>query len=77
MICIRDFSPIKPLEPKVVLESAVRKHVESLEKDGFINYFGPQRFGYSNLFPKRVLSHQIGLALLQENHVCKSVCKSI
>ena len=39
--------------------------VKALEEKGFVNYFGPQRFGY----PRGVMSSHIGLAMLQGNHV--------
>ena len=67
-ICIRDFGPQAALDPHKPLESVVKECVKSLEQKGFINYFGPQRFGCQPT-PRGVMSPQIGLAMLQGNHV--------
>ena len=68
-ILVRDIIPQPPLEPHLSLEEIVRRRVMLVEEKGVVNYFGPQRFGYNAWKPQRVLSHQIGLALLQGKHV--------
>ncbi|KAG7630051.1 Pseudouridine synthase TruD [Arabidopsis suecica] len=45
-------------------EETIKQSAESLGKDGFINYFGLQRFG-SGLVP----THHVGAALLKGEHV--------
>ena len=43
-------------------EQAIEKAVESLKTNGFINYYGLQRFGTGT-----VKTHEIGIALLKED----------
>ena len=45
------------------LESIVTKSAESIRRDGFINYFGLQRFGSSS-----ILTHTIGIEILKGNY---------
>ncbi|KAF6732576.1 Pseudouridylate synthase 7-like protein [Oryzias melastigma] len=47
------------------LEGLVREAVENVKTKGFVNYYGPQRFGGS----QTVQSDQVGLALLKEDMV--------
>lgn len=68
-ICIKDIATELPLDPKTSLEEIVKEFVKLVEEKGVINYFGPQRFGYTSHNPQSVLSHQIGLAMLQGNCV--------
>ena len=37
--------------------------MEPLKQTGFVNYFGPQRFGWS------LHTAKVGLAMIQENYV--------
>ena len=74
-ILIRDITPQPPCEPHISLEEIVRERVTSVEGKGIVNYFGLQRFGYRAQNPLSVLSHQIGLALLQGNHVRCNTCQ--
>ena len=67
-IRIRNFGPREPLDPQLSLEVVVGECVKSLEEKGFVNYFGPQRFGYHPT-PRGIMSQCIGLAMLQGNHV--------
>ena len=68
-IRIRNFGPWGAVDSQVPLEKIVNDCVLSLEEKGFVNYFGPQRFGY----PREVMSPHIGLAMLQGDHV-SGVC---
>lgn len=52
-------------EPQTNLENLVNEAVENVKARGFVNYYGPQRFGSA----KSVQSDQIGLALLKEDMV--------
>ena len=70
-LLVRDFCLLIPLKPSLSLKESIGECVKLLEKNGFVNYFGPQRFGYSHQYPQRVLSHQIGLAMLQGSYVGK------
>ncbi|KAM3673951.1 pseudouridylate synthase PUS7L isoform 3-T3 [Ammospiza maritima maritima] len=47
------------------LEERIAEAVESVETKGFVNYYGPQRFGQGQI----VQTDQIGLALLNEKMV--------
>ncbi|XP_068163012.1 pseudouridylate synthase PUS7L [Antennarius striatus] len=47
------------------LEELVKEAVENVEARGFVNYYGPQRFGSS----QSVQSDHVGLALLKEDMV--------
>ena len=67
-IRLREFGPQTSLGPHTSLEEVVGNCVGSLEEQGFVNYYGPQRFGYSQT-PRGVMSHHIGLAMLQGNYV--------
>ncbi|KAF5888731.1 putative cyclin-related protein FAM58B [Clarias magur] len=45
------------------LDSLVKEAVENVKTRGFVNYYGPQRFGSS----QKVQADRVGLALLQED----------
>ncbi|XP_029471210.1 pseudouridylate synthase 7 homolog-like protein isoform X2 [Rhinatrema bivittatum] len=47
------------------IKGRICEAAENIKKNGFINYYGPQRFGQG----KHVQSNQIGLALLKEDMV--------
>ncbi|XP_033845428.1 pseudouridylate synthase PUS7L isoform X1 [Periophthalmus magnuspinnatus] len=51
--------------PLAYTEDLVKAAVEMVKNTGFVNYYGPQRFGIT----QRVQSDQIGLALLKEDMV--------
>ena len=59
-IIIRDVISHDPLHP---LDTTVPTAMSRLRERGFVNYFGPQRFGRSLLSPR------VGLAMLQGKHV--------
>ena len=67
-ILVREFGPRTPLDPHIPLENIVEEGIKSLEERGFVNYFGPQRFGY-RLTSRGFMSPHIGLAMLQGNYV--------
>ncbi|XP_038163448.1 pseudouridylate synthase 7 homolog-like protein [Cyprinodon tularosa] len=47
------------------LAALIKEAVENVKRRGFVNYYGPQRFGSG----QSVLSDQVGLALLKEDMV--------
>ncbi|NXA09193.1 PUS7L protein, partial [Sapayoa aenigma] len=47
------------------LKERISEAMENVEKNGFVNYYGPQRFGHGQI----VQTDQIGLALLNEKMV--------
>ena len=52
--------------------SVIPRVTEGIKESGFVNYFGPQRFGSSNYGPKKMISFSgcmIGLAMLKKNYV--------
>lgn len=59
---------------KVNDEGIVKEAVEHLEKNGFINYFGLQRFGNSSLVP----TYAVGKAILKGDWklVSKNLCSN-
>lgn len=44
-------------------ENELQASLESLQQNGFLNYFGMQRFGTSS-----VLTHTIGVAIMKKNY---------
>ena len=55
-----------------VITALIPQVMESVKDAGFINYFGPQRFGTSSYGPRRTTSFNgclIGLAMLKQNYV--------
>ncbi|XP_034168942.2 pseudouridylate synthase PUS7L isoform X3 [Pangasianodon hypophthalmus] len=60
-LVVRDLKPHK--SSSVDLESLVKEAVENVKTRGFVNYYGPQRFGSS----QKVQADQVGLALLKED----------
>lgn len=44
-------------------EQELQEALESLQRDGFLNYFGMQRFGTSS-----VMTHTIGCAIMKKNY---------
>lgn len=60
-VVIRDLKPHGKHE-LAMLEELVREAVENVKNNGFVNYYGPQRFGSGSC----VQADQIGLALLKE-----------
>lgn len=52
-------------ETQTSLENLVNEAVENVKASGFVNYYGPQRFGNA----QSVQSDQVGLALLKEDFV--------
>jgi len=59
VIAIRD---VDVLDPNSKLEHILQKGCESLSSNGFINYFGMQRFGTFS-----ISTHQVGKEILLEN----------
>ena len=59
VIAIRD---VKTIDPSLDLNSILEKGCESLTTNGFINYFGMQRFGTFS-----ISTHEVGKELLLEN----------
>lgn len=59
VIAIRD---VKTIDPSSDLNSILEKGCESLTTNGFINYFGMQRFGTFS-----ISTHEVGKELLLEN----------
>ncbi|KAK7913622.1 hypothetical protein WMY93_013833 [Mugilogobius chulae] len=66
-IVVRDIKPhiYDGPDPLAYSESMVKLAVENVKTTGFVNYYGPQRFGIT----QKVQSDQIGLALLKEDMV--------
>ncbi|XP_056604383.1 pseudouridylate synthase PUS7L [Triplophysa dalaica] len=60
-LVIRDLKPHRKHE-LAMLEALIREAVEHVKNNGFVNYYGPQRFGSRTC----VQADQIGLALLKE-----------
>ncbi|KAK2832625.1 hypothetical protein Q7C36_016087 [Tachysurus vachellii] len=60
-LVVRDLKPHK--SSSVDLESLVKEAVENVKTRGFVNYYGPQRFGTC----QKVQADQVGLALLKED----------
>nr|XP_033815315.1 pseudouridylate synthase 7 homolog-like protein [Geotrypetes seraphini]XP_033815316.1 pseudouridylate synthase 7 homolog-like protein [Geotrypetes seraphini]XP_033815317.1 pseudouridylate synthase 7 homolog-like protein [Geotrypetes seraphini] len=52
-------------DSEATIEKIIFQATENVKKNGFVNYYGPQRFGRG----KHVQSNQIGLALLKEDMV--------
>ncbi|XP_066522964.1 pseudouridylate synthase PUS7L [Hoplias malabaricus] len=63
-LVIRDLMPHGKCDSSD-LEMLVKEAVENVKAQGFVNYYGPQRFGNS----QRVQADQIGLALLKEDMI--------
>lgn len=61
-ITLRDVKPAVEESTSAELHTIVAQCFDSLDKHGFINYFGMQRFGSFS-----VPTHQLGVALLQED----------
>ncbi|KAJ0057008.1 hypothetical protein NL108_000833, partial [Boleophthalmus pectinirostris] len=66
-IVVRDLKPhiYDGPDPLAYTEVLVKAAMEAVKVLGFVNYYGPQRFGIT----QRVQSDQIGLALLKEDMV--------
>lgn len=66
-IVVRDIKPhvCGGADPHTYLENLVMEAVENVKVRGFVNYYGPQRFGSG----QSVQSDQIGLALLKVDMV--------
>ncbi|TSM20251.1 Pseudouridylate synthase 7 homolog-like protein [Bagarius yarrelli] len=60
-LVIRDLNPQKC--SSIELKNLVKEAIENVKTRGFVNYYGPQRFG-SN---QKVQADQVGLALLKED----------
>ncbi|XP_067907048.1 pseudouridylate synthase PUS7L isoform X2 [Heterodontus francisci] len=64
-IIIRNISKHQEDDPEASLIDRVFEAIEKVKEKGFVNYYGPQRFGLG----QNVQADQIGLALLQEKLV--------
>ena len=67
-LVIRDVKVEETDEPaekrsKMSLESVLENSAASIKRDGFLNYFGLQRFGSSS-----VMTHTVGVEILKENY---------
>ncbi|XP_038636863.1 pseudouridylate synthase 7 homolog-like protein isoform X5 [Scyliorhinus canicula] len=61
-IVIRNISKHQEDDPDAILADRVLEAIEKVKEKGFVNYYGPQRFGLG----QNVQADQIGLALLKE-----------
>ena len=66
-VTVRDVALATPV-PDSNVKGAVEAAGVRVKERGFVNYFGPQRFGYQGV-PGEVLSPHVGLALLKGNCV--------
>ena len=73
VVTIRDVAVATPVPGGVGVEGVVEAGAVRVRERGFVNYFGPQRFGYQGVLGG-VLSPHVGLALLKGNCVSCSVC---
>ncbi|XP_041071342.1 pseudouridylate synthase 7 homolog-like protein isoform X3 [Carcharodon carcharias] len=64
-IMIRNISKHQEDDPDTSLTDRVFEAIEKVKEKGFVNYYGPQRFGLG----QNVQADQIGLALLKETLV--------
>ncbi|XP_038636862.1 pseudouridylate synthase 7 homolog-like protein isoform X4 [Scyliorhinus canicula] len=64
-IVIRNISKHQEDDPDAILADRVLEAIEKVKEKGFVNYYGPQRFGLG----QNVQADQIGLALLKETLV--------
>ncbi|XP_078077333.1 pseudouridylate synthase PUS7L isoform X2 [Mustelus asterias] len=64
-IVIRNISKHQEDDPAASLTDRVFEAIEKVKEKGFVNYYGPQRFGLG----QNVQADQIGLALLKEKLV--------
>ncbi|XP_051886223.1 pseudouridylate synthase PUS7L isoform X2 [Pristis pectinata] len=64
-IIIRNVSKHLEDDPEASLTERVFDAIENVKEKGFVNYYGPQRFGLG----QNVQADQIGLALLKQNLV--------
>jgi len=53
----------EPKRSKIDLSSIIEKSAENIRQNGFINYFGLQRFGSSS-----IPTHEIGIEILKGNY---------
>ena len=73
VVTVRDVAVATPVPGGVGVEGVVEAGAVRVRERGFVNYFGPQRFGYQGVLGG-VLSPHVGLALLKGNCVSCSVC---
>ena len=52
------------------LDQCLESRAQSVQENGFVNYYGEQRFGVEGA---DVNAPDIGLAMLKGNHVCRGV----
>ncbi|XP_052368571.1 pseudouridylate synthase PUS7L-like [Oncorhynchus keta] len=64
-LVVRDLRPHQGHGTLMELDSLVQEAVENVKVKGFVNYYGPQRFGTG----QSVQSDRVGLALLKEEMV--------
>ncbi|XP_062914277.1 pseudouridylate synthase PUS7L isoform X1 [Mobula hypostoma] len=64
-IILRNVSKCLEDDPEASLTERVFDAIENIKEKGFVNYYGPQRFGLG----QNVQTDQIGLALLKQNLV--------
>ncbi|KAK6292399.1 hypothetical protein J4Q44_G00369830 [Coregonus suidteri] len=64
-LVVRDLRPHQGHDTLMELDSLVQEAVENVKVRGFVNYYGPQRFGTG----QSVQSDSVGLALLKEEMV--------
>lgn len=60
--CEIDQNSNQPKKSRIDLKSIIEKSSENIRQNGFINYFGLQRFGSSS-----IPTHQIGIEILKGN----------
>ena len=74
VVTVRDIVATATMgDPDGGLQGVVEASAVRVKERGFVNYFGPQRFGYQGI-PGGVLSPHVGLALLKGNCVSDFVC---
>eukprot|EP00731_Ephydatia_muelleri_P015222 Em0008g942a len=66
VVTIRDVAVATPVPGGVGVKGVVEAGAVRVRERGFVNYFGPQRFGYQGVLGG-VLSPHVGLALLKGN----------
>ena len=62
-IVLRD---VRPHDSSLSLEECIDKAVSGVQRSGFVNYYGQQRFGLEDA---TVNAWNVGLAMLKEQHV--------
>lgn len=72
VVTVRDVALATPVPGGGGVEGVVEAGAVRVRERGFVNYFGPQRFGYQGVL-RGVLSPHVGLAMLKGDCVSRCV----